>query len=92
MLMDPGEAELTDLSARILGFRRGSEELLSAIDKNSRIPLVSKLPDAVRLDTKGRAGVLLSSVRSSNVYGTLVQQKTGSPFLHEYQKPVRRIP
>lgn len=92
MLMDPGEAELSDLSARILGFRQGSEELLSAIDKKSSIPLVSKLPDAVRLNDKGRASVLRTSVRSSNVYGTLIQQKTGSPFLHEYQKPVRRIP
>ena len=32
--------------ARILGFRKGSEQLLSIIGKNSTIPLISKLADA----------------------------------------------
>ena len=92
MLMDPGEAKLSDLSARILGFRQGSEELLTAIGQKSSIPLISKLPDAIRLEEKGRADILLASARSSNVYATLVQQKSGTPFIQEYQKPIRRIP
>ena len=44
--MDMGRAMDYVPYARILGFRKGSEPLLSAIKEKSSIPLVSKLADA----------------------------------------------
>lgn len=74
--------------ARVLGFRKSAVPLLRAIKKEGQIPLLTKLADASNiLDTSAQA-LLDQTVYASNVYESLLCQKTHRPFVHEYQKPV----
>lgn len=72
--------------ARVLGFKKDSTPLLKEIKKRSSIPLITKLADASAiLDDKG-IKLLNETCFSSNVYNSILCQKTGSPFLHELKK------
>ena len=62
--------------ARILGFRKDAQPLLSEIKKTSWIPLVTK-PAEMNYD-----------VFAANLYESVLCEKYNRNFVHEYSKPV----
>ena len=54
--------------ARILGFRKDSEELLSIIGKSTRIPLISKLADADKQLTPELMNILDKDITAAHIY------------------------
>ena len=88
--------ELSVPYARLLGFRRDCAPLLSAIKKNSSIPLVSKLADAPSLfEKRGSEGesalsILRQDVLASDIYESVYSRKyKRMPAVSEYrQSPV----
>lgn len=68
--------------ARILGFRKDSEQLLSLIKNNSSVPMVSKLADAQMCDC------LAADIRSADIYNTIVTSKTLQKQRNEYTKGI----
>ena len=74
--------------ARVLGFRKESSPLLKEIKKNSRIPVITKLADASRqLDLSSQA-LLKETTFASNLYESLLSQKSGKTYIHEYEKKI----
>ena len=88
--------ELSVPYARLLGFRRDCASLLSAIKKNSSIPLVSKLADAPSLfEKRGSEGesalsMLRQDVLAGDIYESVYSRKyKRMPAVSEYrQSPV----
>ena len=74
--------------ARILGFRKASSSLLSQIKKRGSMPLLSKAADAALLLPPTENNLFQETVFASNLYQTMLSQKTGQPFIHEYSQPV----
>lgn len=72
--------------ARVLGFRRESTPLLKEIKKRSSIPLVTKVSDAAKILAESDQKLLYETVFASNVYESILCQKTGKPFRHEFEK------
>lgn len=72
--------------ARVLGFRRESTPLLKEIKKRSSIPLVTKVSDAAKILAEPDQKLLYEMVFASNVYESILCQKTGKPFCHEFEK------
>ena len=74
--------------ARVLGFRKESSPLLKEIKKNNRIPVITKLADASRqLDLSSQA-LLEETTFASNLYESLLSQKSGKTYIHEYEKKI----
>ena len=61
--------------ARILGFRKNSAPLLSAIKKNSSIPILTKVSDAESLLSSMGKSVLGTELFASRLYGAVQRQK-----------------
>ena len=74
--------------ARVLGMKKSASPLLRAISQNSRIPLVTKTAQAARLLDKYGQQVLEETVRTSCLYESILSQRSETPFVHEYEKPV----
>lgn len=72
--------------ARVLGFRRESTPLLKEIKKRNSIPLVTKVSDAAKILAEPDQKLLYETVFASNVYESVLCQKTGKPFCHEFEK------
>lgn len=69
---------LTIPYARLLGFRKDASEVLSAIKKNSSIPLISNVADAMTLLTEEGADMLLQDIYACDVYEAVYSQKINS--------------
>lgn len=95
ILLDMTEEKLDEYTrqdfisyARILGFRKASAPLLTAIKANASIPLISKLADArLSLDNTGLS-MLEKDIQASHIYSSVVSSKFSSPFCNEYTRPV----
>lgn len=75
--------------ARMLGFRKAAEPLLSAIKSNTSIPLISKLADVnSRIPTQNGREMLKQDIQASHIYAALAQHKFHHGIQHEYQKQV----
>lgn len=80
-----GQVELGYISyARILGFCKDASALLSEIKKSSDIPLLSKLKDAKAILSDVAFSQLSETMHSSDLYHTILSQKTGVVQPHEY--------
>lgn len=86
--MDMGRAMDYVPYARILGFRKGSEPLLSAIKEKSSIPLVSKLADAEDLLDPTAYAMLRQDVLAGEIYQAAVSAGTERPSANEYTTPL----
>lgn len=74
--------------ARVLGFRKDSTPLLSAIKANSSIPMVTKLADAENiLDTKA-LGMLKEELRINQIYQSIAATQAGGTMRNEYSTPI----
>ena len=75
--------------ARLLGFKKEAEPLLSAIKERSAIPLLSKLADADKLiGTNTGRKLLDADIQAGHVYSLLIQQKFGGELHNEYQNQI----
>ena len=75
--------------AKMLGFKKEAEPLLSAVKKHSEIPLLSKLADASDIITNHNGcRMLAADTRAAHIYSLLVQQKFGGSIQHEYCRQI----
>lgn len=75
--------------ARMLGFKKEAEPLLSAVKEHSEIPLLSKLADAGDIIANGNGQKLLAAdIRAAHIYSLLVQQKFGGSIQNEYRRQI----
>ena len=87
--MDSFRADDFVYYARILGFKKEANPLLSAIKSNSSIPFISKLADADELiSSENGQKMLHQDIQASHIYAFLVQQKFHQNFQSEYTKPM----
>lgn len=77
--------------ARILGFRKEASPLLSAIGKNTSIPLISKLADASGTLSEHEFKYLEHDIFCSHVYESLIASKTETVIRNEYQREIIRL-
>lgn len=81
--------------ARMLGFRESASALLSAIKKNSSVPLLSKLADAEKQLAPTGLSMLEKDVYASHIYQSVVRHKFpgGDPSseINEYKKPIIKV-
>ncbi len=80
MLGLKGPAPVVVPYARVLGFRKSAEPLLSEIKKKSRIPLVTKLADA-QMHT-----CLASDIKAADIYESALTDKYHTPMNNEYSR------
>lgn len=74
--------------AKILGLRRDAAPLLSEIDKNSRIPLLSKLADAYKILEEPALDMLKKDIFANDIYTSARTLKSGTPMKNEYSTPI----
>ncbi|MCR5846838.1 MAG: nucleotidyltransferase [Lachnospiraceae bacterium] len=74
--------------ARMLGFKKDSNELLSAIKQNSCIPLISKLADARNQLTPIGMEMLETDIQAAHIYDTIVSEKFGIPTVSEFSREI----
>lgn len=77
--------------ARVLGFKKESSELMSAIKHNGSIPLISKLKDAPSYLNETSLKMLRSDVFAADLYEQIASQKFHHPFRSEYTQEIIRI-
>ena len=70
--------------ARILGFKKSAAPLLTAIKKNSTIPMLTKMADAEKHLTSIGFDMLNQEVFASNLYQSVVYHKYGYRMKNEY--------
>ena len=82
ILLEIKKSDLTKVeSARVLGFRKDSTAVLSAIKETSLIPLVGKLVGT-------EDPMLLKDVFASNLYESVVTEKFKTPYMNEYEQSI----
>ena len=76
--------------ARVLGFRKEAQPLMTRIKAESRIPFISKLSQAPKLlaDDERALRLLQEDIRASLVYEQCFRKAEAYPILSEYEKPV----
>jgi len=74
--------------ARVLGFRKDAEPLLSAIKKNASIPLVTKLADAEKILDEAAYQTLKKELRINSVYESTAALKSKQAMVNEYRSPL----
>lgn len=72
--------------ARVLGFRKSSSPLLKEIKQHATIPLITKAADATGILSADGQELWNTNLRASNIYESVLTQKTGHTFIHEYKK------
>ena len=79
------------LYARVLGFKKEAEPLLSEIKKKADIPLVTKLADAKALLNEAAYDMLQNELRMNDIYLSAVALKTGQNMRNEISTPIVKI-
>lgn len=77
--------------ARVLGFRKDAQPLLTAIKKNSGIPLITKLADAKTMLSPQAYNLLCQDLRRGSIYESISSQKAGHPARDERRIPLEII-
>lgn len=75
--------------ARLLGFKKAASPLLSAMKKNSSVPMISKLADASLLLTEKEYFLLQTDIRCAQIYEAARYHLTGESPVNEFrQSPI----
>lgn len=74
--------------ARVLGFRKSAEPLLSAIKENASIPLITKLANADKILSAPALAMLKKDIARSNIYNSVAAAKSRQPMRNEYSTPI----
>ena len=72
--------------ARLLGFRKSASPVLKTIKKEGTLPLITKLANASSVLDSSSMQLLQKNTRISNLYESVLCEKTHKKFVHEYQK------
>lgn len=75
--------------ARILGFKKSSTELFSALKSNSSIPLLSKLSDAPAQLSSFENRMLLEDIRAAHIYNAAITGKFRTLLKPELSQEIR---
>jgi predicted nucleotidyltransferase len=78
IMLDIKKSDCDITHLRVLGFKKGSEALLTAIKKEAAAPLITKVADASK--------ILSDDIRCADLYRTVVQIKSGIALPNEYTK------
>ena len=73
---------------RILGFRRESSELLSAIKKEASLPLVTKMADASHILSTQAAELLRLDIAAADLYRSVRSIRLGQTEPNEFTQPL----
>lgn len=76
--------------AHLLGFRRDSEKVISAVSKKSALPLLTKLYDDEMLPKAGRK-MLTQDILASNLYTSVITDKYKTAFENEYNQRIIKV-
>ena len=74
----------------ILGFQNQATPLFYTPEKESRIPLITKLASAA-LTSKAAEDMIQEDVHSANLYESVVTDKFQRPFHNEYRQSIIRL-
>lgn len=74
--------------ARLLGFREEAKPLLTAIDRNTSIPLITKMADAEKLLTSDGHRMFQQEVQITDIYSSIQAAKSNHRMYHEYTRPM----
>ncbi len=74
--------------ARVLGFRKDSTPLLSAIKEHSSIPLLTKLADAEQILEEKAFAMLKKELYMNQIYQSAAATQTGAPMINELSTPI----
>lgn len=74
---------------RVLGFRRASSPLLTAVKKNCRLPLITKMADASKLLDECGKKMLSQEVFASSLYRRIQEEKFHITLPNEYTEQLR---
>ncbi|MBR1770940.1 MAG: nucleotidyltransferase [Lachnospiraceae bacterium] len=74
--------------ARVLGFRKDSQPLLTAIKENASIPLVTKLADAKKQLGEYSHQMLQKELQISAIHSSTVAVKSGTSMKNEFRSPL----
>lgn len=78
--------------ARILGFRKESAGLLTAVKANASIPMISKLADAERYLEGAPLMQLRQDIRTAHLYNALIMQQYKTKLPPEARRQIIRFP
>ena len=73
--------------ARLLGFRKDRQDVLSQIKSHATVPLITKLTQAKELSPAGKQ-MLEQDIQAADLYESIITDKYKTPFINEYQKQV----
>ena len=73
---------------RILGFRKESSKLLSAIKKEATVPLITKVADASSILSPDAYSIFEKDLFASDIYYQLLSQKNGKKPMNEFTHPI----
>lgn len=74
--------------ARVLGFKKESNELLAAIKKQASIPMITKLADAKNILNASAMDLLQIDLRCGSIYESLVASQNHTTIKNEFQIPI----
>ena len=74
--------------ARMLGFKKSSNELLSALKSEATIPIISKLADARHQINPVGMEMLETDIQAAHIYDTIVSEKFGIPTVSEFSREI----
>lgn len=73
---------------RVLGFRKSSSDLLSAIKKEARVPMITKVSDAASLLSKDEYLVFEKDLYASSIYHQLLTVKKKQPPANDFTNQI----
>lgn len=76
--------------ARLLGFRRDREKILSSVVKNGRLPLLTSLYDTDAIPEIGQK-MLYHDILASNLYKSVITDKFKTVFENEYKQTIIKV-
>ena len=76
--------------AKLLGFRKDRQDLLSIIAKKSALPLLTRLSDTDSISEIGQK-MLRHDILASNLYQSVITDKYKTAFRNEYKQPMLKI-
>lgn len=74
--------------ARMLGFKKSSNELLSALKSKASIPIISKLADARHQVSPIGMEMLETDIQAAHIYDTIVSEKFKIPTVSEFSREI----
>ena len=77
--------------ARVLGFKKDSNAILTEIKKNASIPLITKLADASKLLSEEGMAQLEKDIQISHIYEMIVSSKFQQPFRNECTRQIIKV-